>query len=448
MGKLFGTDGIRGVANEKITPELAFKLGQSCAIRLQKLFNKKVKICIGKDTRISGDMLENALAAGICSVGGDAEILGILPTPAVAYLIREHKADAGVVISASHNSFEYNGLKVFNQNGYKLDDQIEAEIEEMILSDESPEPVKNENIGRVLRDEEALKEYTAFLLEDVDFRLDGMKLVVDTANGASYKAAKAVFGQLGCETVFIGDNPDGININNGCGSTHLEALQERVLKEKADIGLAYDGDADRFLAVDGNGQIVNGDVIMGICAVYLKNRGKLKGNTLVGTVMSNIGLKYYLDSQNINFEATSVGDRYVLERMLEKDYSIGGEQSGHVIILEKNSTGDGMATSLLLLRVIRETGRSLADMATDIEILPQVLVNVRVHDDVAKTYMNAPSYKEALEEADRRVETQGRGRILIRASGTEPLVRVMLEGEDQNAINEIANDLANVIKNL
>jgi len=443
MGKLFGTDGIRGVANEKLDSILAYKLGQACAFKLTDSAHH-ARILIGRDTRISGDMLESALVAGICSAGATAEVLGVVPTPAVAYLTRLYGADAGIVISASHNTVEYNGLKVFNGQGYKLADEIEAEIEEMILSGNVPELPSGINLGRKVEHTSATEDYAAYLCSNAEATLEGLHIVLDGANGAVYSIAPQVFSALGAKVDCIGNTPDGTNINDGCGSTHPEKLQQAVKELGADIGLAFDGDADRLIAVDEQGRIVDGDRVMAVCALDMKAHGKLSKDTVVGTVMSNLGLQLYLESHGIQLIKTAVGDRYVLEELLASGYNFGGEQSGHVIILDKNTTGDAMLTALQLLGVVVRSGKTLGTLAYDVEILPQVLVNAKVSEQKKYAYAEDAEIQQAIAEVEQAMA--GKGRVLIRPSGTEPLVRVMIEGENIDFIRAQAEKVAALIE--
>lgn len=444
MGRLFGTDGVRGLANQDLNCELAFKLGQAGAYILT-MAKHKPRILVGRDTRLSGDMLEAALIAGICSVGAEALVVGIIPTPAVAYLTRYYRADAGVVISASHNSMEYNGIKFFNNQGYKLPDELEDRIERIILegAEEIPAPM-GLDVGRVVRIKNAANEYIDFLKSTIDIKLDGLKIAIDCANGAAYKVAPEVLSQLGAEVYTIYNTPDGTNINDLCGSTHPDRLQSYVLETGADIGLAFDGDADRLIAVDEHGQLVDGDQIMAICGLDMKKRGILKNNTVVGTVMSNLGLDIALKEQKCKLIKTKVGDRYVLEEMLQGGYSLGGEQSGHIIFLDHSTTGDGILTALQLLSVLKRENKKLSQLASVMKKLPQVLVNARVAES-KKT-----DYKEdsIIQQEIKRIEDifKETGRVLIRPSGTEPLVRVMIEGEDQREIEEYAVRLAKLIE--
>lgn len=440
MNRLFGTDGVRGVANTELTPALSYNLGKVGAYVLGK--NKaKPLVLIGKDTRLSGDLLENAICAGILSMGCNVIKVGVVPTPAVAYLINRMDADAGIVISASHNSFEYNGIKFFNGQGFKLDDDIEDEIEDIIVRDmDINSHIEGDKLGRCYEaEDDAAKLYKDFLKGTIDEGLEGIKIVVDCANGAAYRIAGKVFGELGAQIVAINNEPDGININSGCGSTHPEHLQARVVEEKADIGLAFDGDADRLIAVDEKGRIVDGDKMIYICAKMLKSQGKLRGNKVTATVMSNLGFHKAIESVGAEVDVTQVGDRYVLERMLETGCIIGGEQSGHIIFLEHNTTGDGMLSALQLLKAVKLSGKKLSELADEVTIYPQVLKNASVRNEYKKKYNNDPEIAAEI----KRIEDlmAGEGRVLIRPSGTEPLVRVMIEGKDTETIGELAEGL-------
>lgn len=445
MGRLFGTDGVRGVANKELTPELAFKLGKAGAHVLKKENDKPVVI-IGKDTRISGDMLENALAAGILAVGGNVIKVGVIPTPAVAFLARHYGADAGIVISASHNTFEYNGIKFFNGEGYKLADLLEEKIEDIIISSvDVNSHVTGDKIGRCLEaTEDAADLYVRHLLATVDYRLDGKKIVLDCANGASYQIAARVYRELGAEVTVIGDKPDGVNINDGCGSTHPEKMAETVRRVGACIGMAYDGDADRLIVADENGQVIDGDRVIAICARMLKEQGRLAQNKVTATVMSNIGFHQAMEKAGIEVDVTGVGDRYVLEQMLKSGCVIGGEQSGHIIFREHTTTGDGVLSSLQLMGAVLASGKALSQLAAEIEIFPQVLVNAKINNDYKKTYMNDSEIAAAIAGIESALA--GKGRVLIRPSGTEPLVRVMLEGEDQEELLRLARGLADLIE--
>jgi len=445
MGRLFGTDGVRGVANSELTPELAFKLGKAGAHVLSESNHDKPVVLIGKDTRISGDMLEDALSAGILAVGGNVIKVGVLPTPAVAYLVKHYKADVGVVISASHNPFEYNGIKFFNGDGFKLDDDIEDRIEDIIIRNTDVNShITGDKLGRCLdADEDALEIYAKYLVSTIDCRLDGLKLVLDCANGASYKVAQMVYEMLGADVTVIGNQPTGLNINQGCGSTHPEKLQEEVVKQGAFLGLAYDGDADRLIAVDELGRIIDGDKLICICAKMLKDAGQLKDNKVTATVMSNIGFHKYLESMGCTVDVTAVGDRYVLESMMKTGCVIGGEQSGHIIFRNHSTTGDGILSSLQLVKAVLDSGKKASELSDEIEIYPQVLKNARVKNENKSKYSTDPEICEAISKVE--AEMEGKGRVLIRPSGTEPLVRVMLEGQDVDHITELAQDLAKLL---
>ena len=445
MGKYFGTDGVRGVANEELTVDLAFKIGQAGAYVLTKENKHKPTILIGRDTRLSGEMLEAALVAGMCSVGADVMSMGIMPTPAVSYLTREYGADAGVVISASHNPVEYNGIKFFNRDGFKLSDAIEDEIEALMANDnrgiELPTGV---DIGRHRERTECIYDYIRFAKRQIDTDLEGMKIVIDCANGASYVSAPKALRELGAEVVIIHNEPDGTNINKNCGSTHMEDLESYVKQVGADVGLAFDGDADRCLAVDEHGNRVDGDQIMAICGLHMKEKGTLRKSTIVATVMSNLGFFIMGKNNGVAIKQTAVGDRYVLEEMLENDYNLGGEQSGHVIFLDENTTGDGLLTALHLLEVMKDTGKPLSELASCMEVLPQVLVNAKVTNEKKNDYKNDPLIQDAIKVLENKFS--GEGRVLIRPSGTEPLVRVMIEGKDKEALEKEAKTLAALIE--
>ncbi len=443
MGKLFGTDGVRGIANETLSCELAMKLGAAGAYVLTSEVHSP-RILIGMDTRISGKMLMNALSAGICSVGGDVVQMGVLPTPAVSYLVRLCEADAAVMISASHNPMEYNGIKFFDRTGNKLSDALEDKIEALLESGEPlPRPVGS-NVGRIIRMRRAQDEYREFLIGTAKVRLDGLKLVLDCANGASSRIARDVFMELGATVLSFSDEPDGCNINDQCGSTHPERLQQLVVDLGADVGLAFDGDADRLIAADEHGRIVDGDRVLGICALDMMARGTLNKNTLVITVMSNIGLKKRMAEEGIHVEETAVGDRYVLERMVTGGYNLGGEQSGHIIFSDHHSTGDGMLTAIQLLNVLQASGKRLSLLAGDIPVFPQVLLNVQLPEANKK----AGIADEALAARIREVEGElgDNGRVLVRCSGTEPLIRIMLEGPDEGALQAYALSMARILE--
>lgn len=446
MGRLFGTDGVRGVANSELTPELAFHLGKAGAHVLRK-DNERPVVVIGKDTRVSGDMLESALTAGILAVGGNVIKVGVVPTPAVAYLVKHYQADAGIVISASHNPYEYNGIKFFNSEGFKLDDMLEEKIEDIILRDIDPNKhLTGEALGRCIEaEEDAVDLYVNFLLTTIDVRLDGMKIVLDCANGAAYKTAPAVYRALGAEVITIGCEPDGININDKIGSTHPELLQQTVVENKADIGLAYDGDADRLIVVDEKGMVIDGDKTICICAKMLKDAGELAENKVTATVMSNIGFHKYIKEQvGAVVDVTGVGDRYVLESMLETGCILGGEQSGHIIFLNYTTTGDGTLSSLQFMKAVKASGKKPSELSAEIEIFPQVLVNAKVDNDNKKIYMKDEEVKNMIDAIE--AEMAGSGRVLIRPSGTEPLVRVMIEGNDIEKIHGLAQALADLIE--
>lgn len=447
MARLFGTDGVRGVANEELTPLLAMQLGQAGASVLSRENDHKPTIMVGCDTRISGDMLANALMAGACSVGANCVYVGVIPTPAIAYLTRKYKVDAGVVISASHNPVEFNGIKFFDGNGYKLPDAMEDEIEALIRSDmKGVKFPTGSRIGKIKYRTDAREEYINHAIQSIPVDLSGMKIVVDCAEGASYYTSVEALKELGASVVAIHNNPDGTNINANCGSTHMEELMARVVYEKAQVGLAFDGDADRLLAVDESGKRVDGDEIMAIIGNHMKNKGTLKQNTIVATVMSNLGFFLMGKEQGINMEQTKVGDRYVLEKMREINANLGGEQSGHIIFLDENTTGDGLLSALHLLQVMVETGKSLSELASVMEVLPQALVNAKVPNHKKESYMDYPEIAAAIAELSKMFA--GEGRVLIRPSGTEPLVRVMIEGKDQEQIETEARKLANLIQDV
>lgn len=446
MSRMFGTDGVRGVAGAELTIELATKLGQAGAYVLTKEQEHQPTLIVGCDTRISGGMLANALMAGICSVGANAIYVGVMPTPAIAYLTRKHKVDAGVVISASHNPMEFNGIKFFNGDGYKLSDALEDEIEELIRNNMKDVVLPiGSGVGRIDYRFDLRDEYVEFMKKCVPVDLKGMKIVIDCAEGASYYTSVKTLKDLGADLVAIHTKPDGTNINANCGSTHMEELQARVVYEKADVGLAFDGDADRMLAVDEKGNLVDGDQLMAICGCHMKKKGTLKKNTIVVTVMTNLGFSLMGEREGIHVEKTKVGDRYVLENMLENGYNIGGEQSGHIIFLDDNTTGDGLLSGLHLLQVMKETGRKLSELAEVMEILPQALVNAKVPNHKKEKFMEYTEIAEAIKVLEDKFN--GEGRVLIRPSGTEPLVRVMIEGKNQSEIEEEAQKLAELITN-
>ena len=445
MGKLFGTDGVRGIANSELTSSLAFHLGQAGAYVLAKDTDHKPTLLVGKDTRISGDMLECALIAGILSAGANVLVAGVVPTPAVSYLTRVHKADAGVVISASHNPAEFNGIKFFNRNGFKLSDAVEEEIENIILNDIRLDLPTGEGIGTYSYLDTGVEEYVNFALSTVNVDLSGLKIALDCANGASSVTSPKAIRALGAEVLVTHNQPDGWNINKDCGSTHLESLKACVVENRCDLGLAFDGDADRLLAVDELGNEINGDQIMAVCALDMKKKGTLNKNTLVATVMSNLGLFLTGKEQGINIPQTKVGDRYVLEEMQKGGYNLGGEQSGHIIFLDHNTTGDGLVSALQLLSVLKESGQSLSFLTAEaVTILPQALVNARIKNENKNTFMEDTEIAEAIRAVEAKFH--GIGRVLIRPSGTEPLVRVMIEGTEKEEIQKEAEKLAALIQ--
>ncbi len=443
MGRMFGTDGVRGIANAGLSGELAFKLGQASAEVLTGEVHR-AKILIGMDTRISADMLEFAMVAGICSAGADACTLGVIPTSAVAHLTRYYEADAGVVISASHNSFEYNGIKIFNRDGYKLADEIEDQIEHIVKNGSQKTLPTGLGVGRRVKLKNGIEEYIKFLSGTTAESLSGLKIALDCANGAASMVAPEVFRRLGAEVICFYNSPDGTNINDNCGSTHPENLSRLVSEMGADIGLAFDGDADRLIAIDEFGRLINGDRVMAINAIDLKERGLLKKDVLCATVMSNLGLELGLKERGITVVKTDVGDRYVLEEMLKNGYSLGGEQSGHVIFLDHNTTGDGILTGIQLASVLKRKQKSLSELANVISILPQVLVNAKVSEDKKHCYTQDQQIMEKISSLEGQMH--GRGRVLIRPSGTEPLVRVMIEGEDRDYIEKQASDIVKLIE--
>lgn len=437
MGRLFGTDGARGIAGSELTADLAMKIGASAAYVLGE--SKKIKVIVGMDTRYSGNMLACAVNAGLLSMGADVIFVGVVPTPAVSFLVTHLKADMGVMISASHNPAKYNGIKLFNNKGYKLADEIEEKIEYYILDEKLPECT---NIGRYERDENLKNKYINFLCTLAN-DYNGLKVVVDCANGSASATAPILFEKLNINAKIIFDNPDGVNINDNCGSTHLDALISKVKETGADLGIAYDGDADRCLLVTNDGDVIDGDYVLAICGKYLKEKGRLNNNAIVGTVMSNLGLKKFCESENINFVATKVGDRYVLEEMLDKDYVIGGEQSGHVIFKEYANTGDGELTSLMVLNILSERKCKLSELASIMDKYPQILVNVNVTKEGKTSFGEDAEINALIKKYEE--ELNGDGRILIRASGTEKLIRVMIEGKNTEEISRMANDIADLI---
>ena len=444
MGKYFGTDGVRGEANVELTPELAFKLGRFGGYVLSQHEEEAPLVFVGRDTRISGELLEHALIAGLLSVGIRVYKLGVIATPGVSYLVRTEKASAGVMISASHNPALDNGIKFFGGDGFKLDDDRELEIEALLdaTEDTLPRPSAH-GLGTVMEYPEGLRKYQEFLVS-TGVQLEGMHVVLDTANGAASTSARQIFADLGAQLTVIGENPDGLNINDGVGSTHPEHLQEKVKEVGAAIGLAFDGDSDRLIAVDENGEIVDGDKIMYIIGSYLSSKGLLEKNTIVTTVMSNLGFHKALDAKGIQKEITAVGDRYVVEEMRKSGYNLGGEQSGHVVIMDYNTTGDGQLTGVQLTKIMQETGKKLSELAAEVTIYPQKLVNIRVENSMKDKAMEVPAIREIIEKME--AEMAGNGRILVRPSGTEPLLRVMAEAPTDQEVDYYVDTIAAVVQ--
>lgn len=445
MGRLFGTDGVRGIANTELTCELAMEIGRAAATVLSDGCRRRPTFVIGSDTRASSDMLGASLIAGLCSVGADVIQLGVIPTPAVAYLVGAYKADAGVMISASHNPAEFNGIKIFSGDGFKLPDMLEEKIEDIILSSEKNyvKPVGGE-VGRLTYATDAAADYIRHIKSTAHCSLDGMHIAIDCANGASSVTAPTLFSSLGADIHVLSDKPDGVNINRNCGSTHLEALSEYVVKNKFDCGIAFDGDADRCLCVDENGNVIDGDMIMAICALDLKSRGKLNGDTVVGTIMTNFGFGKFCEENGLRFIATKVGDRYVLEEMLLGDYSFGGEQSGHVIFRDFATTGDGQLTATQLLVMLKQSGKALSELAGAMTRYPQITVNLKISAEGKIAFYTDKEISAKLDEV--KAVLGKSGRIVVRPSGTEPLIRVMVEGSDTEQIKLLADDVASLIK--
>ena len=447
MRKYFGTDGIRGEANRELTVDIALRLGYALGYYLKRENpdKKKIKVIMGCDTRISGYMLRSAMLAGLTSMGVHVDFVGVISTPAVAYLTKAKKADAGIMISASHNPAKDNGLKVFAGNGYKLPDEVELEIERL-MDDPTilANPIAGDKVGKFKYAEDEYYSYRDHLLASVNGDFSGMKIVVDTANGSAYRIAKDVFLALGAEVVLINDAPNGTNINVRCGSTHPEILTKVVVGYEADLGLAYDGDADRLIAVDRHGNIIDGDKIIATLAMGMKRKGELKENKVVTTVMSNMGFENYLKENGIELLRANVGDRYVLEKMIEHNVAIGGEQSGHIILLQYATTGDGVLTSLKLVEALRDEKKYLDEMIGDIKDWPQKLVNVVVDNNKKNIWNKNNNIKDFI--AQKEKEMEGLGRVLVRTSGTEPLVRVMVEGKEMNMVEKVVNEIAEVVK--
>ena len=450
MRKYFGTDGIRRIANTELTPDLVYKVAKAGAYVLSKHTDHTPTILIGRDTRLSGTLIESAMVAGFLSYGANVKLLGVIPTPAVAYLTRKLKADAGVVISASHNTYEFNGIKYFSNKGMKIPDTLEEEIEEVMESGKLDElTAVGDKIGTSEYALDLEDEYVYFFRKNFDDEIEQYNnkdfiVGLDTANGATYQVAEKVFKSLGINYKIINNNPDGININDGCGSTHLEGLKKYVVENKLSLGVAYDGDGDRCLAVDEKGNEIDGDKILAIISQSLRRKGKLSKDTIVATVMSNLGLNKYTRDNGLELIQTKVGDRYVLEEMLKDGFNLGGEQSGHVILLDYNPTGDGILTSLMLIKTILEEGKNASELGDEIKLYPQVLVNAKVNSDKKYDYKENKEIKDAIEKLEK--EFAGQGRVLIRPSGTEPLVRVMIEGEDQEYITKKAEEIAKLIE--
>ena len=458
MRKYFGTDGIRDIANINLTPELAYKVAKAGACILAKTSGRMPTILVGKDTRLSGDLLENAMVAGFLSVGAKVKLLGVTPTPVVSYLVVKEKADAAVVISASHNSYEYNGIKFFSNKGMKLSDEIETEIEKLLENEEELYKlnVGYDKLGTVAWATELNNKYEEYIInvfKDIpsliekaknnskDFKF---KVAIDTANGATYQMAENIFKKLNIDFEIINNNPNGININDKCGSTHLEMLQKYVVDNKFNLGIAYDGDGDRLLAVDEEGNILDGDCVLAIISQYLKEKNELNNDTVVATVMSNIGLNEFTSNNKITLEQTKVGDRYVLEKMLEGNFDLGGEQSGHIILKKYNNTGDGILTSLMGIKILLEKNMRSSDILKIFQKYPQILINAKVNSDKKYEYKEDKEINAAIDKLEK--EFAGNGRVLIRPSGTEPLVRVMIEGEDQEYITKKAQEIADLIE--
>ena len=444
MGKYFGTDGVRGEANVELTPELAFKLGRFGGYVLSQHENERPRVFVGRDTRISGQLLESALVAGLLSVGIEVYLLGVVATPGVSYLVRMEKASAGVMISASHNPALDNGIKFFGADGFKLDDEREFEIEELLDADEDTLPRPSaEGLGTVVDYPEGLRKYVKFLVS-TGIDLEGMPIALDMANGAASASARDVFLDLGADITVMGDQPNGLNINDGVGSTHPENLQELVKKSECQMGLAFDGDSDRLIAVDENGELVDGDKIMYIIGKYLAQKGQLAKNTIVTTVMSNLGFHKALEREGIEKAITAVGDRYVVEEMRKSGYNLGGEQSGHVIIMDYNTTGDGQLTAIQLAKVVKESGKTLSELAAEVTIYPQKLVNIRVENSMKHNAMEVPAIADIIHKMED--EMAGNGRILVRPSGTEPLLRVMAEAPTHEEVDYYVDTIADVVR--
>ncbi len=445
MGRLFGTDGVRGVANSELTCELALQIGRAAAMVLTDSNHRHPKILSGKDTRLSSDMLEAALTAGLCSVGANVVQLGVIPTPAVAYLVGKYKADAGVMLTASHNPCEFNGIKIFSGDGYKLPDALEEQIEAIVLDHKATPPTPTGgDVGSVSTAPNVVRDYIDHIKSTVPFALTGMRIAIDCANGAASRTAEQLFTELGATCYMLSNHPDGVNVNDNCGSTHMEPLMAYVKENHLDAGVAFDGDADRCLAVDDKGNLVDGDFVMAICAADMKSRGKLAKDTVVGTIMTNLGFIRFCEQTGIHFEATKVGDRYVLEEMQLEGYNFGGEQSGHVIFLDFATTGDGQLTAAQLLSIVKRREAKLSNLAVLMKRFPQVLVNVQVAPEGKLRFYTDDQVKAAVEHAKKQLGQDGR--VVVRPSGTEPLLRVMVEGKDTDFIQQVADSVADVIR--
>lgn len=445
MGRIFGTDGVRGIANEKLDVELAIAISRAAGMIIKNEYNGAPKVIVGRDTRLSGTMLEAAVAAGLSSVGCDVELLGVVPTPAVAYLVTKLGAAGGVMITASHNPYPYNGIKYFGSTGFKLTDEQEARIESIVLDkSEEFELVHNEKIGRITRNEEAVSLYVDHISSAVG-DLSGIKIAVDCANGASYQTARAIFGKVNADASFLNCEPNGINVNKDCGSLHIEGLGKYVKENGFDIGVAFDGDADRCLAVDENGEIIDGDMFMAILAKRFSDEGRLNKNIFIPTIMSNMGLFKFAEEHGMNCYPTKVGDRYVLESLLKLGASLGGEQSGHIIIPQYMTTGDGELSALVIIETMKLAGKKASELKKIMSVYPQVMVNIDATPEM-KAKLEDPEVKSYLDIESARLE--GDGRILVRPSGTEPLIRIMIEGKHKDTIETLVKECAETLKNL
>lgn len=444
--KLFGTDGVRGVANSELTVELAMQIGRCAASVLSNGSDHRPVVAIGTDTRASADMLTSAIAAGVCSMGANVLLLGVVTTPAIAFLLEKLNADAGIMISASHNSAEFNGIKIFSKSGYKLPEMLEEQIEDLIEKgdDVTKRPIGGE-VGTIRQIENASRQYIDHIKNSIDSDLSGLNIAIDCANGSASATARTLFSELGASIFVLSDSPDGVNINKDCGSTHTEALAKFVVENHLDCGVAFDGDADRCLCVDENGELIDGDKIMAICSLDMKQRGILNKNTVVGTIMSNFGFSKFCEENDIDFVATKVGDRFVLEEMLQNGYSLGGEQSGHVIFREYATTGDGQLTSVQLLSLLKRSGKKLSELASVMKRYPQSMINVKISKQGKLKFYTDAEVVRAIDKAEK--ELSGSGRLVVRPSGTEPLLRVMVESLDADQADRVAKEVAEVIIN-